>query len=65
MTISDFENFIKENDCSDMVTVDYSALLMKPVELWFWSSLKQNSEKAVILDKRWLDLHKKKEKKQK
>lgn len=55
MTISDFEDFIKENNCSDMLIINHSRLLIAPYNLWFWISLKENSEKAVILDKSWLD----------
>lgn len=62
MTISDFEDFIKENNCSDMVIVNHSTLLIKPVQLWFWISLKENSERAELLHRAWLEFIYKKEK---
>lgn len=63
ITISDFENFIKENDCSDMVTINHSKLSPNIVELWFWISLKQNNSRALILDRDWLKLVKQRKKK--
>lgn len=62
MTISDFEDFIKENDCSNMVNINISKLLNSPVEHWFWFSLKQNSSKAVRLELDWQKFIKQKKK---
>lgn len=53
MTISQFEDFIKENDCADMVNINISKLLRSPIEHWFWFSLKQNSSKAVAIELKW------------
>lgn len=62
ITISDFEDFIKENNYSDMVRVNRDKLIKKPLQLWFWISLKQIGEAEREADRYWLDFMYEKEK---
>ena len=57
-TFENFKKFLTENISSeDNIPIDIIGLEAKhnfiPPEMWFWSSLKQNSNKATMAEKEW------------
>lgn len=57
-TFDDFKKFLTENiSLKDNILIDTIGLEAKhnfiPPEMWFWTALKQNSNKATMVENKW------------